>query len=422
MSEIVSLHAREILDSRGNPTIEVDCELESGSTGRASVPSGASTGTHEALELRDGDESRYGGKGVLKAVANVNEKIAERLMGIDALDQPKVDRLLIELDGTANKSSLGANACVGVSLAVVTAAASELKVPIYRYLGGDEAKVLPVPMLNVINGGAHADNNLDIQEFMLVPAGAKSFSEAVRMGAEIFHTLKKLLKSDGYATGVGDEGGFVPNLETNESACEFIVKAIETAGYKPGADMCLALDVAATSFYEDGKYKIEGKELTAAELVDFYSDWLKKYPIISIEDGLAEDDWEGWQHMNQILGDKILIVGDDIFVTNISRLEKGIELKCANAMIIKPNQIGTLTETIKCIEFAHKHGYRCIISHRSGETESTFISHLAVATGVGLIKSGSMSRSERVAKYNELIRIEHALGDTAVYPGWSAFK
>ncbi|MCK4353096.1 phosphopyruvate hydratase [candidate division WOR-3 bacterium] len=421
MSKIIDLHAREILDSRGNPTIEVDCKLESGFCGRVSVPSGASKGTYEALELRD-DEKRYNGKGVLKAVENVNSKIAKKIIGYGAFEQQKIDQLLIELDGTPNKSNLGANACIGVSLAVASAGAMERGIPLYKYLGEAEAKILPVPMLNVVNGGLHADNNLDIQEFMIVPVGATYFKEAVRMGAEVFHTLKKLLIDAGHFTGVGDEGGFAPNFESNKEACEFIVRAIETAGYKPGKDIWLAIDSAASSFYKDGKYVIEGKTLSSAELIDFYADWVNKFPIISIEDGLAEDDWEGWQELTRKLGDKILIIGDDLYVTNISRLKKGIELKASNAILIKPNQIGTLTETLDCIKFAKRAGYKCVISHRSGETESTFIAHLAVGTGVGLIKSGSMSRSERIAKYNELLRIEEELGESAKYPGISVFR
>ncbi|MDI6839825.1 MAG: phosphopyruvate hydratase [bacterium] len=426
MSKIVSLQAREILDSRGNPTIEVDCGLATGICGRVSVPSGASKGAYEAIELRDGDK-RYGGKGVLKAVDNVNNKIAKKLVGIDAMKQEEIDRLLIELDGTQNKSTLGANACIGVSLAVATASALELGFPIYRYIGDIgrynlKMNTLPVPMLNVINGGVHADNNLDIQEFMLVPAGAKNFREAVRMGAEVFHTLKKLLKEACYFTGVGDEGGFAPNLKSNQEACEFILKAIETAGYKPGNDAWIAIDAAATSFYKDGKYVIEGKSLSTRELIDFYKSWVSKFPILSIEDGLAEDDWAGWQQLTSELSDKVLIIGDDLYVTNVARLKKGIELCASNAILIKPNQIGTLTETLNCIDVAQKDGYKCVISHRSGETESTFIAHLAVGTGVGIIKAGSMSRSERIAKYNELMRIEEELGNTAVYPGIDAFK
>ncbi|MCK4307564.1 phosphopyruvate hydratase [candidate division WOR-3 bacterium] len=421
MSEIISLRAREILDSRGNPTIEVECELESGAVGVMAVPSGASKGAYEAIELRDGDE-RYDGKGVNKAIQNVVEQIAKRIIGIDAMNQTELDRTLIELDGTPNKSKLGANSCVGVSLACAEAQAIELEIPLYKWLGGVDACILPVPMLNIVNGGMHADNNLDIQEFMLVPAGGNNFKESLRMGAEIFHKLKKILKAEGLSTGVGDEGGFAPNLQTNRNACEFIIRAIESAGYKPGKDAFIALDCAASSFYQDGKYVIENKSLSSRELINFYEDWVSSFPVISIEDGLAEDDWDGWKELTERLGKRILLVGDDLYVTNIERLKKGIELKSSNAILIKPNQIGTLTETLECIECAKRAGFKCIISHRSGETESTFISHLAVGTGVGLMKSGAPSRGERIAKYNELIRIEEELGEGAQYLGVDAFR
>ena len=421
MSEIISLRAREILDSRGNPTIEVGCELESRAMGIMAVPSGASKGAYEAIELRDGD-ARYGGKGVNKAIQNVVEQIAKRVIGIDAMNQTELDRTLIELDGTPNKSKLGANACVGVSLACADAQAIELGIPLYKWLGGVDACILPVPMLNIVNGGMHADNNLDIQEFMLVPAGGKNFKESLRMGAEIFHKLKEILKAERLSTGVGDEGGFAPNLQTNRNACEFIIRAIESAGYKPGKDAFIALDCAASSFYQDGKYVIENKSLSSRELIDFYENWVSDFPILSIEDGLAEDDWDGWKELTERLGKKILLVGDDIYVTNIERLKKGIEFKSSNAILIKPNQIGTLTKTLECIECAKRAGFKCIISHRSGETESTFISHLAVGTGVGLMKSGAPSRGERIAKYNELIRIEEELGEGAQYLGIEAFN
>ncbi|MBI4722681.1 MAG: phosphopyruvate hydratase [Candidatus Stahlbacteria bacterium] len=435
MSKIVALYAREILDSRGNPTIEVKCELESGACGVISVSSGASKGIYEALELRDGDFSRYGGKGVLKAVRNVNEMIAKKLIGLDVVNQSELDRVLIDLDGTINKSNLGANACIGVSLAYTIAQSNELGLPLYEWIGGllvpgeqeteDRGQrtdyILPIPMLNIINGGVHADNNLDIQEFMLVPAGANSFKESIRMGAEIFHSLRSLLKEAGLSTGVGDEGGFAPNLKTNREACEFIIRAIRGAGYKPGKDAWLAIDAAASGFYTDGKYKIEGKSISSKEIIDFYSEWSEEFPIFSIEDGLAEDDWEGWALLTAQLGHKILIIGDDLYVTNCSRLKKGIELKASNAILIKPNQIGTLTETLNCIKIAKGNGYKCVISHRSGETESTFISHLAVGTGVGFIKSGAPSRMERVVKYNELIRIEEELGDGTKFLGLDAF-
>jgi len=414
MSLILDIVAREILDSRGNPTIEVDCITESGAFGRAQVPSGASTGKHEALELRDG-ENRYNGKGVLKAVQNVNDIIAPEITGEDVLDQANIDRILIELDGTENKSNLGANAILGVSLAVAKAGADFLGLPLYRYIGGTGARVLPVPMCNIINGGKHADNNLDIQEFMIVPKGAPSFREALRYASEIFHTLKNILKENGYFTGVGDEGGFAPSLPGNEEAIKLIIQAIEKAGYRPGEDVYLAIDSAASSFYKDGKYHFDGKVVSSEELIGIYKEWVDKYPLFSIEDGLAEDDWEGWVIMNRELGDKIQIVGDDIFVTNIKRIKKGIEKNIANAVLIKLNQIGTLTETIDAINLTHKAGWKTVVSHRSGETADTTIAHLAVAMNTGQIKTGSLSRSERIEKYNELLRIEEELDEAGVF-------
>ncbi|MCD6276638.1 phosphopyruvate hydratase [candidate division WOR-3 bacterium] len=414
MSLILDIVAREILDSRGNPTIEVDCITESGAFGRAQVPSGASTGKHEALELRDG-ENRYNGKGVLKAVQNVNDIIAPEITGEDVLDQANIDRILIELDGTENKSNLGANAILGVSLAVAKAGADFLGLPLYRYIGGTGARVLPVPMCNIINGGKHADNNLDIQEFMIVPKGAPSFREALRYASEIFHTLKNILKENGYFTGVGDEGGFAPSLPGNEEAIKLIIQAIEKAEYRPGEDVYLAIDSAASSFYKDGKYHFDGKVVSSEELIGIYKEWVDKYPLFSIEDGLAEDDWEGWVIMNRELGDKIQIVGDDIFVTNIKRIKKGIEKNIANAVLIKLNQIGTLTETIDAINLTHRTGWRTIVSHRSGETADTTIAHLAVAMNTGQIKTGSLSRSERIEKYNELLRIEEELDEAGVF-------
>ena len=414
MSLILDIVAREILDSRGNPTIEVDCITESGAFGRAQVPSGASTGKHEALELRDG-ENRYNGKGVLKAVQNVNDIIAPEITGEDVLDQANIDRILIELDGTENKSNLGANAILGVSLAVAKAGADFLGLPLYRYIGGTGARVLPVPMCNIINGGKHADNNLDIQEFMIVPKGAPSFREALRYASEIFHTLKNILKENGYFTGVGDEGGFAPSLPGNEEAIKLIIQAIEKAGYRPGEDVYLAIDAAANGFYQDGKYHFDGKVVSSEELIGIYKEWVDKYPLFSIEDGLAEDDWEGWVIMNRELGDKIQIVGDDIFVTNIKRIKKGIEKNIANAVLIKLNQIGTLTETIDAINLTHRTGWRTIVSHRSGETADTTIAHLAVAMNTGQIKTGSLSRSERIEKYNELLRIEEELDEAGVF-------
>ena len=425
MTEIVDVHAREILDSRGNPTIEVDVLLQSGIIGRAAVPSGASTGEHEAVELRDGDKTRYLGKGVLKAVKNVNEKIADAVNGFDVLDQVRVDKLLIELDGTLNKSNLGANAILGVSLAVAKAAALALKQPLYRYLGGGNAKTLPVPMMNILNGGKHADNNVDLQEFMIVPANAPSFAEALRMGAEVFHCLKTILVKKGSNTAVGDEGGFAPNLKSNEEAVEVILEAIQKANYKAGKDIFLAFDPAASEIYENGVYvlrKSDGSRKTKEQMVQFWKKLVDQYPVISIEDGMAEDDWDGWKLLTETLGHRVQLVGDDLFVTNVDRLKLGIERSVANSILIKVNQIGTLSETLDCIELAKRHGYTAVISHRSGETEDTTISDLAVATSVGQIKTGSASRTDRVAKYNQLIRIEEELGTNAVYAGLAAFK
>jgi enolase len=422
---IVEIKAREILDSRGNPTIEVDVYLESGAMGRAAVPSGASTGENEAIELRDKDETRYLGKGVLKAVENVNNIIADELEGWDALDQVGIDRFLIQLDGTPNKSRLGANAILGVSLAVAKAAANHLGLPLYRYIGGVNAKVLPVPLMNILNGGKHADNNVDIQEFMIVPVNAPCFSEALRMGVEVFHSLKSVLKSKGYNTAVGDEGGFAPNLKSNIEVIEVILEAIEKSGYKAGKDVFLALDPAASEFYEDGKYiffKSDKSEKTPEQMVKFYEELVKQYPIISIEDGMSEQDWEGWRMLTEALGEKIQLVGDDIFVTNIEIFSKGIEKGIANSILIKLNQIGTLTETLDCIELAKRNGYTAVISHRSGETEDTTIADLVVGTNAGQIKTGSASRTDRVAKYNQLLRIEEELGADAVFAGVSAFK
>lgn len=411
MAKIKKIYAREILDSRGNPTIEVDCFLEQNAFGRASVPSGASTGEHEAIELRDNDKSRYLGKGVLKAVENVNKIIGPKLIGIDAEKQKTIDKIMCDLDGTKNKMKLGANAILGVSLAVAKASANYRGVPLYKYLNPD-ACILPVPFMNILNGGAHADSNVDFQEFMIVPAGASKFKEALRIGAEVFHSLKKVLKDRKHSTGVGDEGGFAPNLKSNEEAVELILKAIREAGYKSGKDVFLAIDVAASELYEKGKYvfkKSDRKSRTYQDMIKLYSDWIKTYPIISIEDGLAEDDWEGWKELTRGLGSKIQLVGDDLFVTNTERLSTGIRNKVANSILIKVNQIGTLSETLDTINMAKKSGYSAIISHRSGETEDTTISDLAVATGVGQIKTGSASRSERIAKYNQLLRIEEEL-------------
>ncbi len=424
MGEIVQVHAREILDSRGNPTVEVEVWLESGASGRAAVPSGASTGTHEALELRDKDEKRYHGKGVLKAVENVNEIIAQELLGLESTAQAEIDKLLIELDGTENKSRLGANAILGVSMAVAQASAKEAGLPLYAYLGGVGATVLPVPMMNVINGGVHADNKLDLQEFMIVPLGAPTFAEALRYGAETYHVLKKVLKERGYSTAVGDEGGFAPNVSSAKEALELLVEAIEKAGYRPGEDIALALDPAASEIFKDGKYVLEGegKTLSSEEMVAYYRELVDQFPIVSIEDGLAEDDWEGWKILRRELGDRIQLVGDDIFVTNIKRLARGIEEDIANAILIKLNQIGTVTETLEAIRLAHTSGWRCVISHRSGETEDTFIADLAVAVNSGQIKTGAPCRSERVAKYNQLLRIEEDLGEAAIFAGKSAYR
>ncbi|NMA02675.1 MAG: phosphopyruvate hydratase [Clostridia bacterium] len=419
MSIITDVYAREVLDSRGNPTVEVDVYLEDGSLGRFMVPSGASTGAFEAVELRDGDPERFLGKGVLEAVTNVNALIGPALVGLSAFDQAGIDQMLIDMDGTHNKGKLGANAILGVSIAVAKAAAESLGMPLYRYIGGVNAKSLPVPMMNILNGGKHADNNVDIQEFMIMPIGAESFSEALRMGVEVFHSLKKVLKGRGYNTAVGDEGGFAPNLASNEEALDVIVEAIHKAGYKPGEDIFLALDVAATELYRDGAYHFEGQGLTRSseEMVDFYSELVNKYPIISIEDGLDEEDWQGWKLLTDKIGNKVQLVGDDLFVTNTERLAKGIETKTANSILIKVNQIGTLTETLDAIEMAKRAGYTAVISHRSGETEDVTIAEIAVATNAGQIKTGAPSRTDRVAKYNQLLRIEEELDETAVYKG-----
>jgi len=423
MSIIIDVHAREILDSRGNPTVEVEVLLEGGDIGRAAVPSGASTGAFEAVELRDGDKQRYMGKGVLKAVENVNSIISQEIEGMDATDQVAVDQTLIELDGTPNKAKLGANAILGVSIACAKAAAMAVGLPLYRYIGGIGACELPVPMMNILNGGKHADNNVDIQEFMVMPVGAESFSHGLRMCSEIFHTLKKVLQEKGLNTSVGDEGGFAPNLTSNEAALEVIIEAIIKAGYKPGEDVFLALDIAATELFKDGKYHLygEGLEKTSEEMVDFYEELTNKYPIISIEDGLSEEDWDGWKIMTSRLGKRIQIVGDDLFVTNTERLAKGIEMGVANSILIKVNQIGTLTETINAVKMAERTGYTSVISHRSGETEDTTITDLAVALNTGQIKTGAPSRTDRVAKYNQLLRIEEELGYTARYRGKEVF-
>ena len=424
MTAIEHIMAREVLDSRGNPTVEVEVFLEGGAWGRVIVPSGASTGEHEAVELRDADAKRYGGKGVLKAVANVNEVIGPEVVELDALDQVYIDKLLCELDGTPNKGRLGANAILGVSLAVAKAAAAELDLPLYQYIGGTNAKVLPVPMMNVLNGGKHADNNVDIQEFMIVPAGLGCVREAVRAGAEVFHALKKILAEKGYATSVGDEGGFAPKLTSNREALELLVKAIEKAGYHPGEDIALAIDSAASEFFKDGAYHLaaEGKVASAEEMVRFYEGLVKGFPIVSIEDGLAEDDWDGWKLLTSRLGGAVQIVGDDIFVTNTDRLARGIEEGAANSILIKLNQIGTLTETLDAIEMAKRAGFTSVVSHRSGESEDVTIAHVAVATNAGQIKTGSASRTDRVAKYNELIRIEEELGEVALWPGAEAYR
>ncbi len=419
MPFIEDIIAREVLDSRGNPTVEVEVYTESGAFGRATIPSGASTGEHEAIELRDGEENRFMGKGVLKAVENVNEIIAPELEGMNVLNQRAIDLLMLEIDGTENKEKLGANAILGVSLAVVKAAADFLNIPLYQYIGGVNAHILPVPLMNILNGGKHADNNVDLQEFMIAPIGAESFKEALRMGAETYHTLKKVLKEKGYSTSVGDEGGFAPDLKSNEEPLELIVEAIERAGYEPGVDIYIALDPAASEFFKNGKYilKAENRELSAEEMVDFYDKLVEKYPIFSIEDGLAEDDWDGWKILTEKLGEKIQLVGDDIFVTNTNRLEKGIELGVANSILIKLNQIGTLTETIETVELAKTAGYTSVVSHRSGETEDTIIADFTVAMNTGQIKTGAPCRVDRVAKYNQLLRIEEELGDLAVYAG-----
>ncbi len=430
MTSIVDVYAREILDSRGNPTVEVEVELADGSTGRAAVPSGASTGAFEAVELRDGDKSRYLGRGVQKAVENVNDEIASEVVGLDALDQVTVDKLMIELDGTPNKAKLGANAILGVSLAVAKAAANSLALPLYRYLGGVNAKNLPVPMMNILNGGKHADNSVDLQEFMVMPVGAESFSECLRWGAEIFHALKKVLKDKGYGTAVGDEGGYAPNLKSNQEALDVIMEAISAAGFKPGEQIMIAMDPASTELWDEAKKKgEEGKYFfwksnmmkTSAEMVDFYADLAKNYPIISIEDGMAEEDWDGWKMITERLGKTVQLVGDDLFVTNTERLSKGIQLGVANSILIKVNQIGTLTETLDAIEMAKRAGYTAIVSHRSGETEDTTIADIVVATNAGQIKTGAPSRTDRVAKYNQLLRIEDLLASEAIYPGKSAF-
>jgi len=424
MSEIFDVYAREILDSRGNPTVEVEVELESGAFGIAQVPSGASTGIHEAIELRDSDPKRYLGKGVLKAVENVNEIIAPKIIGYDATDQLLIDKLLIELDGTPNKSRLGANAILGVSLATAKAAADFFGLPLYCYIGGINAKELPVPMMNILNGGKHADSGVDLQEFMIVPVGGANFRESLRVGVETFHTLKKVLKGKKYNVAVGDEGGFAPNLKSSEEAIQLIVEAIKKAGYEPGKDVFIALDPAASEFYQDGKYVLSREETvrTSNEMIDYYAELVDKYPIISIEDGLAEDDWEGWQKLTQKLGHKIQIVGDDLYVTDKKRLNQGIELKASNSILIKLNQIGTLTETLDTIETAKRAGFTAVVSHRSGETEDTTIADLAVATNIGQIKTGSLCRTDRIAKYNQLLRIEEQLGETSVYRGKAVFN
>ena len=424
MSAIIDIHAREILDSRGTPTVEAEVVLQSGAFGRAAVPSGASTGAHEAVELRDGDKKRFGGKGVLKAVENVNDKIYDALAGMDAEDQIEIDNAMIELDGTDNKGKLGANAILAVSMAVAKAQAEEAELPLYRYLGGTMARTLPVPMMNILNGGKHADNPIDIQEFMIMPVSAANIREAIRMGAEIFQTLKKNLKAAGHNTNVGDEGGFAPNLKTAEEALQFIVDSISDAGYKPGDDVVLALDAASSEFYKNGKYEMEGegKSYTNTQMVEYYKDLCNRFPIFSIEDGIAEDDWEGWKMLTNAIGDKVQLVGDDLFVTNPKRLAMGIEKGVANSILVKVNQIGTLTETLQAVDLAHRNKYTAVLSHRSGETEDATIADIAVATNCGQIKTGSMSRTDRMAKYNQLIRIEEELGDMAIYAGKSILK
>ena len=426
MSFIASVHARQILDSRGNPTVEVDVITDDGAVGRAAVPSGASTGEYEAVELRDGDEDVYLGKGVLQAVENVNEEIAPEVVGLDALDQAQLDRVLIDLDGTDNKKKLGANALLGVSLATARAAAISAGLPLYAYLGGANARRLPVPMMNIINGGQHADNSVDLQEFMVMPVGAETFSEGLRMGVETFHHLKKVLKKKGYSTAVGDEGGFAPNLGSNEEAIEVILEAIDVAGYAAGDDIYIALDPASSEMYQDGKYVFyksdPDRKLSSEEMVEFWAGWVDEYPIISIEDAMDENDWDGWASLTERVGETVQLVGDDLFVTNTARLQRGIDEDVANAILIKPNQIGTLTETLEAVELAHRYAYASILSHRSGETEDTTIADIAVATGCGQIKTGSASRSDRLAKYNQLLRIEELLGEDAVYPGMEAFR
>jgi enolase 1/2/3 len=424
MTAIVDIHAREILDSRGTPTVEVDVRLESGAFGRAAVPSGASTGTHEAVELRDGDKKRYGGKGVLRALEAVNGEIFDVLSGLDAEDQAKIDESMITLDGTPNKGRLGANAILGASLAVAKAAAAQAGLPLYRYVGGAGARTLPVPQMNIVNGGAHADNAIDFQEFMILPVGAKTFAEGLRMGAEVFHALKAQLKQAGHNTNVGDEGGFAPNLKGADQVLAFVMKAIEAAGYRPGEQVALGLDAAASEFFKAGKYAMEGegKTLDAAGMVKFYQDLASRYPIVTIEDGMAEDDWDGWAALTAAIGGKVQVVGDDVFVTNSARLRQGIERGVANAILVKVNQIGTLTETLEAVEIAHKAGYRAVMSHRSGETEDATIADLAVATNCGQIKTGSLSRSDRLAKYNQLLRIEAELGASARYLGRAALR
>jgi enolase len=425
MSTISKIHGREVLDSRGNPTVEAEVALADGNQGRAIVPSGASTGEHEAVELRDGDKKRFLGKGVLKAVENVNGKIAKALAGMDAADQRALDQTMIELDGTDNKSRLGANAILAVSMAAARAAAASSKQPLYRYLGGAEANVLPLPMMNILNGGAHADNNVDFQEFMVMPVGAKTFSEALRWGVEVFHTLKGVLKKRGYNTAVGDEGGFAPSVKSNVEAIEVVLEAIQQAGYKPGKEIAIALDPAASEFYQDGKYvfrKSDNSAKSSAEMIRFWAKWVKDYPIVSLEDGLSEEDWEGWAALTKEVGGKIQLVGDDIFVTNIEFLQKGIDKHVANSILIKVNQIGTVSETLDAIDLARRNGYTSVISHRSGETEDTFIADLAVATGAGQIKTGSASRTDRIAKYNQLLRIEEELGGAARFLGVKALN
>ena len=420
MSFISQIHARQIFDSRGNPTVEVDVTLDSGVVGRAAVPSGASTGKHEAVELRDDDCSQFMGKGVLKAVENVNSKIAEELVGFSVYEQALLDKIMIELDGTPNKANLGANAILGVSLAAARAAAQDAGLPLYRYIGGVGASTLPVPMMNILNGGSHADNSIDFQEFMIMPTGASSFSEALRWGTEIFHHLKAVLKKQGFSTNVGDEGGFAPNIKSNEDAIKIVLQAIETAGYRPGEDVFIAMDAAVSEFYEDGVYhfkKSTGDKLTSSQMVDYWADWVKKYPIISLEDGMDEDDWTGWKSLTDRVGQQTQLVGDDLFVTNVDRLQRGIDENIANAILIKVNQIGTLTETIAAVNLGRRNGYKSIMSHRSGETEDSTIADLAVALNTGQIKTGSASRSDRMAKYNQLLRIEEELGEVAYFPG-----